>query len=278
MALLLGMEKMENNKKIFAGIDIGSMTTKCVIVDQDDFHDSIVLQTESDPKTAGINALESLLDKNGIERADVSYILGTGYGRISLDFFDHTATELTCHAAGVRKVNPGVEGIIDIGGQDSKAIKLKPDGSILDFVLNDRCAAGTGRFLEVMARALKLDMEEFGSLYEKSQKPCTISSTCIVFAESEVISLSAQGESKTDIAAGLQQSIAKRVGNMAKRVGIKENIAFVGGVAKNKGMRRALEDYMGIKFISLSTDPQITGALGAAVIARDQFHKKRIEK
>ena len=267
-----------NNKTFFAGIDIGSMTTKCVIVDQDDFLDSIVLQTESDPKTAGTNALESLLDKNGINRTDVLYILGTGYGRISLDFFDHTATELTCHAMGVRHVNPDVKGIIDIGGQDSKAIKLKPDGSILDFVLNDRCAAGTGRFLEVMARTLNLDLGEFGELYEKSEHPCTINSTCIVFAESEVISLSAQGESKTDIAAGLQQSIAKRVGNMTKRLGIKENIVFVGGVAKNKGMRCALEDYLGIKFISLSIDPQITGALGAAVIARDRFLKKHGKK
>ena len=269
---------MKNNKTLFAGIDIGSMTTKCVIIDQDDFLESIILQTESDPKAAGINALDSLLDKIGADRSSLSFIVGTGYGRISLDFFNNTVTELTCHALGVRHISSEVEGIIDIGGQDSKAIKLKSDGTIMDFVLNDRCAAGTGRFLEVMAKALNLDLEEFGTLYEKSEHPCTINSTCIVFAESEVISLSAQGETKTDIAAGLHQSIAKRVGNMAKRLGIKENIAFVGGVAKNKGMRSALEDYMGIKFILLSTDPQITGALGAAVIARDQFIKKKHKK
>ncbi|MBN2419669.1 MAG: 2-hydroxyglutaryl-CoA dehydratase [Deltaproteobacteria bacterium] len=268
---------MKNERTFFAGIDIGSMTTKCVVIDQDDFFDSTILMTDADPKSAGTYALESLLDKNRIDRTNVSYILGTGYGRISLDFFDHTATELTCHARGVRYVNPDVEGIIDIGGQDSKAIKLKHDGSILDFVLNDRCAAGTGRFLEVMARALKVEMEEFGELYKKSKNPCPINSTCIVFAESEVISLSAQGESKTDIAAGLHHSIAKRVGNMAKRLGIRENAAFVGGVAKNTGMRSALEDYMGIKFVSFSTDPQITGALGAAVIAREQFLKKQAE-
>lgn len=266
---------MKNNKNLFAGIDIGSMTTKCVIVDQEDFYDSIVLQTESDPKAAGINALETLINKIGTDKSSVSYIVGTGYGRISLDLFDHTVTELTCHSIGVRHTNPEVEGIIDIGGQDSKVIKLKPDGSIMDFVLNDRCAAGTGRFLEVMAKALNLDLEEFGSLYEKSDNPCNINNTCIVFAESEIISLSAQGESKTDIAAGLHQSIAKRVGNMAKRLGIKNNIAFVGGVAKNRGMRKALEDYLGINFTSLSMDPQVTGALGAAIIARDQFLKKQ---
>lgn len=262
----------KNKKEIcFAGIDIGSMTTKCIIMDNTDIIGSIVIPTNADPKNAGINVLESTLKNNGISRPSLSRIVGTGYGRISLDLFDHTATELTCHAIGVRHVNHDVEGIIDMGGQDSKTIKMKPDGSIVDFVLNDKCAAGTGRFLEVMARALNLELEIFGSLYEKSETPCTINSTCIVFAESEVISLSAQGKSKTDIAAGLFQSIAKRVGNMAKRLGIKENVAFVGGVAKNIGMKRALEDYMNIKFTTLSADPQITGALGAAIMARKQF-------
>ncbi len=269
--------KSEADKiKYFSGIDIGSMTTKCVIIDQSDFFDSVVLPTDSDPKTAGITALETLLNQNGIDRSDLSFIMGTGYGRISLDFFDHTATELTCHAMGVRHINPGAEGIIDIGGQDSKVIKLKPDGAIMDFILNDRCAAGTGRFLEVMARALKLGLEEFGSLYEKSESPSPITSTCIVFAESEVISLVAQGGSKTDIAAGLHRSIAQRVGNMAKRLGMEKNIAFVGGVAKNRGMQGALEDYLGVRFLPLSRDPQITGALGAAVSARNQFNKKQV--
>lgn len=269
------MCKSEGISQIFTGIDIGSMTTKCVLIDHADFFDSIVLNTQADPKTAGIHALESILKRNGIDGSLVSFIVGTGYGRISLDFFDHTATELTCHAIGVRHINPGVEGIIDIGGQDSKVLKLKPDGTIMDFILNDRCAAGTGRFLEVMAKALNLDIDGFGSLYEQSEKPSAINSTCIVFAESEVISLVAQGESKTDIAAGLHQSIAKRVGNMAKRLGIRNNIAFVGGVAKNRGMKNALEDYMGVKFIPLSRDPQITGALGAAVLARDRFNRKQ---
>jgi predicted CoA-substrate-specific enzyme activase len=263
------------DKNFFAGIDLGSMTTKCVIMDGADILASTVIYTDAEPKKAGVTALDSVLERIGADRASISYIVGTGYGRISLDFFDHTVTELTCHATGVRYINPEVEGIIDIGGQDSKAIKLKPDGAILDFVLNDRCAAGTGRFLEVMARALRLEMAEFSLLYEKSLSPCPINSTCIVFAESEVISLVARGNTKTDIAAGLHQSIAKRVGNMAKRIGIGNNTAFVGGVAKNAGMRKALEDYMELRFVSLSMDPQITGALGAAVIARERFNKER---
>jgi predicted CoA-substrate-specific enzyme activase len=267
------MNTPKDRSPLFAGMDIGSMTTKCIIMDDTDIVGSIVIPTDSVPKNAGIDALDKVLKINGIDESRLSRIVGTGYGRISLDIFNHTATEITCHARGVRHVNPGVEGIIDIGGQDSKAIRLKADGSIMDFVLNDRCAAGTGRFLEVMARTLNLDLGEFGELYEKSEHPCIINSTCIVFAESEVISLSAQGESKTDIAAGLHQSIAKRIGNMAKRLGIRDNMAFVGGVAKNKGMRKALEDYMGVNFVPLSKDPQITGALGAAVLARDQFLK-----
>ena len=271
------MNRLKDKPPIFAGMDIGSMTTKCVVMDESGIIANTLMPTDSDPKNAGIRALESALNKSGVQRSGLSYIVGTGYGRISLDLFDHTSTELTCHSKGVRYINPHAKGIIDIGGQDSKVIKLKPDGSILDFILNDRCAAGTGRFLEVMAKALNLDLDEFGSLYEKSENPSAINNTCIVFAESEVISLSARGESKTDIAAGLHLSIAKRVGNMAKRLGIKENIAFVGGVAKNRGMRCALEDYLGTEFIHLSNDPQITGALGAAVIARDLFDKKQIK-
>lgn len=267
---------MEDKKKLFAGIDIGSMTTKCVIIGETDFLASRVIYTDAEPKKAGVNVLDSVLGMVGAERADISCLVGTGYGRISLDIFNHTATELTCHTTGVRNLNPEVQGIIDIGGQDSKVIKLKPDGAIMDFALNDRCAAGTGRFLEVMARALKLEMDEFSTLYEKSLAPCPINSTCIVFAESEVISLVAQGNTKMDIAAGLHQSIAKRVGNMAKRLGIGKNTAFVGGVAKNASMRKALEDYLGIDFVSLSKDPQITGALGAAVIAKERFKKAKL--
>lgn len=266
---------MEDKKPLFAGIDIGSMTTKCVIMDQEkNIIDSIIILTDADPKTAGITSLETLLKRNSISKADLSRIVGTGYGRISLDLFDHTATELTCHTMGVRFLNPEILGIIDMGGQDSKAIRLNPNGSILDFVLNDRCAAGTGRFLEMMARALNTGLDAFGDLYAASKKPCQINSTCSVFAESEVISLLAQGESKRDIAAGLYRGLAKRIGNMAKRLGIKENIAFVGGVAKNMGMRKALEDYLETDFIALPGDPQITGALGAALMAGEESKKE----
>ncbi|MBA3035912.1 MAG: 2-hydroxyglutaryl-CoA dehydratase [Desulfobacterium sp.] len=256
---------------MFAGIDIGSMTAKCVILNESLIISCAVIPTDSNPKLAGTTVLKKALDAIGCNRKNIRRIVGTGYGRISLDFFDQTITELSCQAKGVRYSNTAIEGIIDIGGQDSKAIKLSPDGTISDFAMNDRCAAGTGRFLDAMAKALKIDQESFGKYYQASKKPCSINSTCVVFAESEVISLLAFGETKKDIAAGLHESIARRVGTLAKRTGLKSNIAFVGGVAKNIGLRTALEKYLGIKFTAISQDPQTTCALGASIIAKEGY-------
>ncbi len=256
---------------MFAGIDIGSITAKCVILNESLITSCAVIPTDSNPKLAGITVFEKALDTIGYSRKNIRRIVGTGYGRISLDFFDQTMTELSCQAKGVRYLDPAIEGIIDIGGQDSKAIKLNRDGTILDFTMNDRCAAGTGRFLDVMARALKIDPETFGKYYQASKKPCFINSTCVVFAESEVISLLASGETRVDIAAGLNESIARRVGLLANRIGLDRNIAFVGGVAKNIGLRIALEKFLGTKFVSISQDPQITAALGASLIAREGY-------
>lgn len=256
---------------MFAGIDIGSMTAKCVILNESHITSCAVIPTDSNPRLAGITVFEKALDAIGCDRESIKRIVGTGYGRVSLDFFDLTITELSCQAKGVRYLNPAIEGIIDIGGQDSKAIKLESDGSIYDFTMNDRCAAGTGRFLDAMAKALKTDPESFSNYCQTSIKPCAINSTCVVFAESEVISLLAAGETKEDIAAGLHESIARRVGVLAKRIGFKRNIAFVGGVAKNKGLRLALEKYLGIEFTAIPQDPQITGALGASIIAKEGY-------
>ncbi|MBU1054659.1 MAG: 2-hydroxyglutaryl-CoA dehydratase [Proteobacteria bacterium] len=256
---------------MFAGIDIGSITAKCVILDESTICSYAVIPTDSNPKLAGITVYEKALDTIGCSSKEIKRIVGTGYGRVSLDFFDQTITELSCQAKGVRYLNPAVEGIIDIGGQDSKAIKLKRDGTIYDFTMNDRCAAGTGRFLDAMTRALKTDTESFSNYCQASRKPCSINSTCVVFAESEVISLLAAGETKEDIAAGLNESIARRIGTLAKRIGLGCNIVFVGGVAKNNGLRSSLEKYLKIKFTAISEDPQITGALGASIIAKEGF-------
>ena len=183
--------------------------------------------------------------------------------RNSIKFADGTISEITAHAMGVYHLYPDVNGIIDIGGQDSKVISVN-DGKVTDFLMNDKCAAGTGKFLEYTARALEVPIEEFGLLALSSKEPASISSMCTVFAESEAISLRARGFKKEDIAAGLIESVSRRVAVMARQVGLNQNVAFVGGVAKNVGIKIALEKELGIS-LYVPPDPQITGALGAAL-------------
>ena len=256
--------------KIFAGIDVGSMTAKSVILDRSGIRSFHVMQTGSDPRKAGEVVFQAALDRGGLRKGDIEYVVATGYGRISLPFADKKVTEISCHGRGVRYLNPFVEIVIDIGGQDSKIIHLSEDGSVSDFIMNDRCAAGTGRFLEVMAKALEVDITDFGKLALSAQSPVKINSTCIVFAESEIISLLASGCARNDIAAGLAESIARRVGNMAMRLSSSGQMAFVGGVSKNDGVRRALESFFKRRFVDIDEDAQLTGAIGAAAIAMEQ--------
>lgn len=263
--------KRKGLKIMFGGIDIGSLTAKAILVGDKGIVAGSVIATGTNSQKAGEMVFQMVLDSAGCSRGDVKYIVSTGYGRTCLSFANRTVTELTCHARGAHYLNPSIRTVIDIGGQDSKVIRLDENGTMRDFVMNDKCAAGTGRFLEVMARALEVDLEELGPFSLRSRKPCSINSTCTVFAESEVVSLSASGEEKEDIAAGLHHAIAKRVGNMAKRLGIEENIVFVGGVAKNVGVRKTLEDFLEVHFTPLSEDPQIIGALGAALLAKGHF-------
>ena len=255
---------------ITAGVDIGSRTSKGVIIDGDNkiLADAIDL-TGIRPATTGQAVLKSAYESAGLSRDEISKVIVTGYGRVSADFADKTVTEITCHAKGVHFLNPSIQTIIDIGGQDSKVIKLDEAGKVADFAMNDRCAAGTGKFLELTARALDTDLENFGALYEKAKKPCSISSVCTVFAESEVVSLLAEGNSLENIIAGLHLAIAKRVSNMALRLGVEEEVAFTGGVAKNSGVVSALEEELLIEFQQLSYNPQLAGALGAALLAKD---------
>lgn len=228
-----------------------------------------LVATGAQPRAAGEAALERALAGSGGTREDVRCVVGTGYGRVNLPMADRTVTELTCHAKGAHYLNPEVRTVIDIGGQDSKVIHVDHEGNMIDFAMNDKCAAGTGRFLEVMTRALELTLEELGESALQARRPCAITNTCAVFAESEVISLLASGEAKVDIAAGLHRAIAQRVGNMARRLGVLSSVAFVGGVAKNAGVRKALEEFLEIRFVPTELDPQLNGALGAAVLARE---------
>jgi predicted CoA-substrate-specific enzyme activase len=248
---------------ISAGIDSGSATTKAVLLNDVKIVASVVLPTTFDLLSAAENAYKIVLTDAGIDRNSVSGVYATGYGRNSIKFADKTISEITAHAMGVHYLYPDVSGIIDIGGQDSKVI-LVNDGRVTDFLMNDKCAAGTGKFLEYTAKALEVPLEELGPLALASEKPASITSMCTVFAESEVISLRARGFKKEDIAAGLIESIARRVAVMARQIGLKQNLAFVGGVAKNAGIKVFLEKELGTT-LYVPPEPQITGALGAAL-------------
>ncbi|MFX1344758.1 MAG: acyl-CoA dehydratase activase [Promethearchaeota archaeon] len=254
--------------KSFIGIDIGSLASKVVLLSEGNLVDYRVERSTFDFKRVGHNLFNDILEKNNLNKDDV-FIMSTGYGRNTIDIADDRITEITAHARGAQYFVPDVHSVIDIGGQDSKAILIsKKTGNVMDFQMNDKCAAGTGRFLEVMAHALEVPIEEIGELALNSNKPSAISSTCTVFAESEVISLFARGTSKHDIAAGIHKSIARRVAGMAKRIGVSPMLVFCGGVAKNIAVKKFLEEELGFEIV-IPEHPQLTGAIGAALIAQE---------
>jgi predicted CoA-substrate-specific enzyme activase len=251
---------------ITAGIDVGAATTKAVILRDGAVAGYMISPTGFDFSMAAENVQRGALKSAGLGRRDVEAVWATGYGKNSVKFAGGTISEITAHARGVNFLFPEAEGIIDIGGQDSKVILLEK-GRVADFLMNDKCAAGTGKFLEYTARALEIPIEGLGGLALRSKAPASISSMCTVFAESEVISLRARGFSKEDIAAGLVLSIARRVAVMARQAGLKRNIVLVGGVAKNAGIKAALEKELGTG-LEVPPEPQVTGALGAALYGR----------
>ena len=251
---------------ITVGIDVGSITAKAAVVMGSNLISDKVISTGYNAQSAGAKIYETIIAELGLKASAVDKIIATGYGRNSVTFAHKTVTEITCHAVGAHFLNPAVRSIIDIGGQDSKAIALDENGGVKDFAMNDKCAAGTGRFLEVMARALEININDFGDVSLKAVAPAKISSLCTVFAESEVISLIARGEKRENIIAGIHESIASRVVAMAGRIGLSAPVMMTGGVAKNKGVVVALEKKTGYR-IEVSEKAQVTGAIGAALIA-----------
>jgi predicted CoA-substrate-specific enzyme activase len=254
---------------ITVGIDVGSITTKAAVVEDGNLVSDRVMLTGYNAQDAGTKVYEDIITDLGIKASDVDKIIATGYGRKSVAIADKAVTEITCHAVGAHYLNSDVRSIIDIGGQDSKAIVVDENGGVKDFAMNDKCAAGTGRFLEVMARALEVDINDFGEVSLKADTPAKISSLCTVFAESEVISLISKGEKRENIIAGIHESIASRVVAMAGRIGLSAPLMMTGGVAKNKGVVKALEAKTGYG-IEVSEKTQVTGAIGAALIAAIQ--------
>lgn len=254
---------------MYLGLDIGSRACKAVLMDDDGLRGHRIVDTGVAPQHTCETLIEQLLAEAGARRSDVAAIVATGYGRVSLTCADRAVTELSCHGRGAHYLDPNVRTVIDVGGQDSKVIQVDASGNMLDFAMNDRCAAGTGRFMEGVARVLETDVDCLGRMVHTARSPCAINSMCAVFAESEVISLLAQGQDKDNIAAGIFHAFARRVGNLAKGVGVREKVAFVGGAAKNQGLRKALSDYLAIELTAITVDPQIVGALGAALLAKD---------
>ena len=249
-----------------AGIDIGSITTKVAVVKDGEILGTVIVFTGYNAEKAGRSAMDNLLLKLNIKIDEIDKIIATGYGRANISFAHKAITEISCHAAGAHFTDPRIRSIIDVGGQDSKAILVDEDGRVKDFAMNDKCAAGTGRFLEVMAHALEVELDNFGPLSLQSKKPSQISSICTVFAESEVVSLISRGESRENIIAGIHDSVASRVSALAKRVGVAAPLMMTGGVAKNIGVVTALQRKLAIE-VEVSENAQINGALGAAVLA-----------
>jgi len=252
---------------IYAGIDAGSRAIKIVLFNsrQDAPLASAICDQGVEQERLARGLFDDLLEKQGLRPGQIARIVATGYGRNLVRFASETITEITCHAAGVRRLVPQARTIIEIGGQDSKLIRLTPEGVLRDFAMNDRCAAGTGRFLELVATRLGATLQELGAMADRSRRPAAISSMCVVFAETEIIGLLAGGVPPEDIVAGVQASIAGRVGAMAGRK-LDPPVVLTGGVAMVSGMARALETSLG-KPVGVAPDPQMTGALGAAILA-----------
>ena len=253
------------------GIDSGSTSTNAVIMDRDrNIKAFAVVRTGAKSGQSAQKILEEVLEKAGLKRENISWIVSTGYGRVSIPFADENVTEISCHGRGAHYFNPNVRTILDIGGQDSKAIHLSSTGEVTDFVMNDKCAAGTGRFLEMIARSLEMEIGELGPAALQSTENIEITSMCSVFAESEVISLIAQNKEKADIANGVCHSIANKSYSLMKRVGLDPEFMMTGGVAKNPGVVRAVEEKIGAK-LYICPEPEIVGAVGAALYALDQI-------
>jgi predicted CoA-substrate-specific enzyme activase len=252
------------------GCDVGSTTGKAVILNGGRIVASAIVPSEIDPaataKKVLAKACSDVPGLTGIKQ--LAYLVGTGYGRNDVPFANENVSEISCHALGTHFCAPTVKTILDIGGQDVKAIAVESDGSVLEFVMNDKCAAGTGRFLEMMSRIFRMDLEAFSELSMQARKTIPVTSQCSVFAETEVITLLNKRKPPAEIAAGIQAAVAKRGFTLLKKVGIRPEVTVTGGCAKNKGVLKALHKYLRLDIQALPFDPQIIGALGAAVMAR----------
>jgi predicted CoA-substrate-specific enzyme activase len=263
---------------IFAGVDVGSMSAEAVLFDGEKIlaHSTIVVKPN--PLQSATIVMDMVLSESGLTYDDITYCVSTGYGRERIPFAQHDVSEISCHGKGAVWAVPSVRTIIDIGGQDSKVIRVDANGDMNDFVMNDKCAAGTGRFLEGIAKTFHMDVSDLGALALKGEEPAPINSLCTVFANFDVMCMLAEGRTKVDIAFGVSNVLAKRVFGLVNKVGLNEDVCVTGGVAKNQGVVRSLEHVMGVPIQKLPVDSQIVGALGAALFAcqrHGQMHETK---
>ncbi|HLE29855.1 MAG TPA: acyl-CoA dehydratase activase [Anaerolineales bacterium] len=259
-----------------AGVDVGSTQTKAIILDeQREIVARSLIDTGANVVLAAENAYAEALKNANLDEREVEYVVGTGYGRYKVTFGDTQITEISCHGRGGVHMFPGTRTVVDMGGQDTKAIRVSPTGEILDFCMNDKCAAGTGRFLGAAAAALEIPLGELGPTALKAEKAVKISTTCTVFAESEVVSWLGKGKKIEDILLGVHQSIASRSLGLMRRVGVEREVTFTGGVTNNIGMIAALNELLGFQ-VNVSPESHYMGALGAALFAMDRILAGRV--
>ena len=258
-----------------AGVDVGSTQTKAVIVDeQRGVVGRALIETGANVVMAAERAFEAAKADAGLQEMEVTFVAGTGYGRYRITFGDIQVTEISCHGRGAVHMFPGTRTVIDMGGQDTKAIRVGPTGDIVDFCMNDKCAAGTGRFLGAAANALEIALDDLGPTALRGERPVKISTTCTVFAESEVLSWLGKGKKIEDILLGVHHSIAARSVGLLRRVGVVADVTFTGGVARNRAMVQALNERLGLE-VNVSEESHFMGALGAALFALDRIVASR---
>jgi predicted CoA-substrate-specific enzyme activase len=259
--------------RIAAGVDVGSTQSKAVIMSDNGgikILGRALVDTGANVQRAAERAFDNCCEAAGVRATEVGFVVGTGYGRYKIAFGNTQMTEITCHAKGASLLCPGTRTVIDMGGQDSKAISVGGNGEVLDFVMNDKCAAGTGRFLANSAEVMGISLDEVGPLSLKAQHPVKIATVCTVFVESDILSYLAQGKTGEDILGGVHIAIAKRTLSLARRLNIEPEIAMTGGVARNVGMVQALEEVLRRKML-VSPDAQFVGAVGAALFALEKL-------
>jgi predicted CoA-substrate-specific enzyme activase len=261
---------------ITAGCDVGSLTAKAVVMQHNRILGSSLITSRTNPGTSGEMALTAALTAAGVQRADLACCVGTGYGRDRLDFVDDTRSEIACHGLGAQWLLPSARTVIDIGGQDCKAMHVDGQARVLKFVTNDKCASGTGRFLDVMARVLDVDISDLGRFSNISRSPLQFASTCTVWAQADVIKYLNSGYAVEDIGAGVNAAMANRIAILVNSVGVHGDVVMTGGVAKNMGVSSNLGKLLNARIKTVrKADPQIAGAIGAALYARTLRHERQ---